>query len=753
MPSPFEDDHERAAYAHTLPGRESSSWEPLATHLAEVEQAAMKFGCAFDAGEWAAVLGRCHDLGKGSREFQNYLHLSSSHESVDAGAEMGKAGRVNHSTFGARYVAQAAGLKGQMLAYCIAGHHGGLPDESSSDDATYRSTLRSRLDEANSIPSVFYPVPLLPALKLPWGPPPLKEMPFALAFFTRMLFSCLIDGDRTCTEAFCSPEQAEMRRQSRPSVEELSVQLDIHLASVRKSADPTTVNRWRNLVLEECQSAADLRPGFFSLQVPTGGGKTLSSLAFSLRHAKINALRRVIVAIPFTSIIEQTADVYRRALGPLAARGLVEHHTNLQPRHETRENQLGTENWDAPLIVTTNVQLLESLFAASTTPCRKLHRLAKSVIILDEAQKLPVELLGPTLMALRELVAHYGCSIVLCTATQPALERCDEFPLGIEGVRHIIGNPKELFRALRRAQVHFIEGKLSDDKLATHLAKEERVLTIVNTRPHAARLFHKLRELVDLQSCFHLSTLMCGAHRRQVLKTIVERVKTSPCRVISTQLIEAGVDLDFPVVYRAEAGFDAIAQAAGRCNREGLLPGLGTTYVFEAEQLPPPGFLRDTAQVAREFRSKFPDPLDPAAIEAYFRHYYWRSSDLLDKYSILDRTTIDHQRGRTHFQFREIESKYKIILDTQVPILIPFDRDSQEYLDALLKDAVPFISQRLLQPYLVSVPERTCHSLVDRGTVKMHDSGLGLLLRQDAYDQLQGLKLDRMGLDERAWGA
>jgi CRISPR-associated endonuclease/helicase Cas3 len=745
---------ESTVYAHTRANFSPADWERLQTHLDEVEALAKAFGKAFNAAEWAATLGSCHDLGKGSIDFQNYLHISSQAEAQEAGIENGSPRKVDHSSFGARFVAEKVGtLKGQLLAYCIVGHHGGLPDASSSDDATQSGTLKARLDERRAIPAVFFPLPELPNLVFPWKLADREGAPFALAFFTRMLFSCLVDADRTCTEAFCNPEQAQQRGLDRPSIEQMGEHLETYLAEIQSAAEPTQVNLQRKLVLEQCRLAATLEPGFFSLQVPTGGGKTLSSLAFALSHARSKSLRRVVVVIPFTSIIEQTADVYRRALGATADRGLIEHHTNLQPRYDTRDNQLATENWDAPLIVTTNVQLLESLFAAATTPCRKLHRLAGSVIILDEAQMLPVELMAPTLQALRELVTHYGCSIVLCTATQPALEVREGFPLGIENVRPIIHNPVPLFEALRRVEVRRLEKKLSDEDLALRLAAEERVLAIVNTRSHAARLFARVRELTHNGRCFHLSTLMCGAHRRNVLKRIREQIEAGPCRVISTQLIEAGVDLDFPVVYRAEAGFDAIAQAAGRCNREGRLPDLGTTYVFEAEQPPPPGFLADTAQVARECFCHHKDPLLPEAIDAYFRHYYWKSSDLLDRHRILERTSIDQQRAQTHFQFREIEVHYKIIRDTQLPILVPFSPEAKTYLYTLLGGHVAFISQRLLQPFLVSVPERTFHSLVESGAVQNHDSGLGLLLRDDAYDEACGLHLEALGLDPRAWSA
>jgi hypothetical protein len=390
---------------------------------------------------------------------------------------------------------------GQILAFCIAGHHTGLPDETSSDDATQRSTLRHKLDPVKYlIPCVSGPKIELPPLTLPLKPTVggREDAPFQLAFFTRMLFSCLIDADRTRTEEFCDPvasaERSRLAERSRPSLASLKEQLDASLRNMQRDATPTDVNRQRTIVLECCRQAADMQPGFFSLNVPTGGRKTLSSLAFALQHALKYKLRRVVVAIPFTSIIEQTADVYRAALGPFAASGLVEHHTNLQPVRDTRSNQLGAENWDAPLIVTTNVQLLESLFAYRTTPCRKLHNLARSVIVLDEAQTIPVELLKPALAALRELALNYGCSIVICTATQPALERRTDFEIGLEAVRPIIPDAVPLFHALKRVGVRPV-GKLTDDELASRLAHEKSVRAQVVGARDLHLIYHRQHRL------------------------------------------------------------------------------------------------------------------------------------------------------------------------------------------------------------------------------------------------------------------
>ena len=747
-------------YAHTLANLPPTDWETVAAHLDKVAHTASAFAEAFRARHWGEVLGRCHDLGKLSEEFQLYIRNSGA-ASIDAGAEIEDAGkRVDHSTFGARFAAEAVGkLPGQILAFCIAGHHTGLPDEASSDDATQRCTLRYKLDPAKySIPAVAAPDADLPTLTLPFKPAAAGrvEVPFQLAFFTRMLFSCLVDADRTRTEEFCNPELSLERSSlgvghGRPSLATLKDELDASLREKQKKAQPTEVNRQRAIVLEHSREASRLEPGFFSLNVPTGGGKTLSSLAFALDHALTYDLRRVVMAIPFTSIIEQTADVYRSALGPLAEAGLVEHHTNLQPKHDTRSNQFGAENWDAPLVVTTNVQLFESLFAYRTTPCRKLHNLARSVIVLDEAQTIPIELLRPALAALRELVLNYGCSIVLCTATQPALEHRADFDLGLKDVRPIIPDVVPLFQALRRVEVRTL-GKVPSGDLALLLAKEQAALCIVNTRKHASRLYDQVVEVSEAGDCFHLSTWMCGEHRRAVLKAIRERLLArQPCRVVSTQLVEAGVDLDFPVVYRAEAGFDAIAQAAGRCNREGLLE-LGLTHVFEAEEKPPAGLLRAAADAGRELLPHYPDPLAPEAIEAYFRLLYWTQKSNWDKHKVMEKMTFDRARGRALLQFREVASAFRMIRDDQLPILVPYDARAVILQDKLMGGSVKFLPQRELQPYLVSVREEAMQQMKNRGFVMEHESGVWLLHNSSLYGDKKGLDPASSRLDETLWG-
>lgn len=750
-------------FAHTVEGT-SEGWETIPDHLEAVGKLARLYAEAFKAGPWGQLLGDWHDLGKYSQEFQDYLSKSGD---PNAGEEQDeKSKRVDHSTFGARHAKSLLpNESGHVLAYCIAGHHAGLPD---AGPISLASSLTNRLDDSRRrIPDVVFPPEIVttpvPSLSLPFSKGvPIDDIGFTLAFFTRMLFSCLIDADRTATEAFCDRAQSEERNRPKPKLEELRSALNTYLADLSGKAPTTHVNTIRSRVLADCIAAAEQPPGFFSLNVPTGGGKTLASLAFALQHAeKHPQFRRVVVGIPFTSIIEQTADVYRRALGDdlVNAGALVEHHSSPNPRTESRTNKLATENWDAPLVVTTNVQLFETLFASRTTPSRKLHRLANSVIILDEAQTLPVDLLQPTLGALRELVARYGCSVVLCTATQPALEKREpDFQIGLTGVREIVKDVDSLHTALKRVDVTRI-GKLDDDELATRLSHERQVLCIVNTKAHAADVYTKLvTKRGKVVGCYHLSTFMCAEHRRHVLAEIRERLKAKKsCRVVSTQLIEAGVDVDFPCVYRAPAGFDAIAQAAGRCNREGKLTDAagnsikGRVFVFDTDRAIPRGLLLSAAQAASELIELHPDPLQPSAVQAYFNQLYWSRKHTWDQHEVMANFALDPSnkahRQLVPFQFRTASQSYRLIREEQTPVLVPYGDEAKSMIQLLkMTDFVDYQFLRTAQKYTVAVREDLLRKLADNQSIVPHESGLWYLGNEDAYSEQVGLLPNIAGL-------
>jgi CRISPR-associated endonuclease/helicase Cas3 len=496
-------------------------------------------------------------------------------------------------------------------------------------------------------------------------------------------------------------------------------------------APATKVNTQRKDIFERCMEAADWAPGLFSLTVPTGGGKTLSSLAFALKHVVKRGLKRVIYVIPYTSIIEQNAAVFRQVLGE---KSVIEHHSNFEPREEDRRSRLAAENWDAPLIVTTNVQFFESLFGNRSSRCRKLHNIARSVVILDEAQMLPVPLLKPCLEALRELSSSYGTTVVLCTATQPALSKSAQFREGLEGVREIMPDPATLYRTFKRIDMSFLS-TLTNDQLSKKLLEHEQVLCICNTRRHSREVFELSRHE---QGAFHLSALMCPAHRTKKLQEVHYALREKrPCRVISTQLIEAGVDIDFPVVFRSISGIDSIAQAAGRCNREGLLSENGKVYVFAPDAGLPPGYFRQTAETSEEVMRHHNDPLALEAVEEYFRTLYWLKGDKLDEFQILSALSEGVKTG--DYPFHWVDEKFKIIRDGSESIIIPWNEEADKVVKELRYSDYPAAAVRKAQRFTVQVPPRVLYDLLSGGAVeRLHDQ-YNVLTNRDIYREDLGL--------------
>ncbi len=737
----------QSSYAHSLEGRPLTHWEPLEVHLREVALLAARFAAGFEAQPWGELVGRWHDLGKYSAAFQAFLREANGFE---AHLEEYR-GRVDHSSAGAQHAVQTVNLWGRLLAYVIAGHHAGLADASGSS-----ASLAARLDKPVEPYSAAPPDVL--AAGEPLAPPPLtmdhgdsRRAAFQVSLFTRMLFSCLVDADFLATEAFMNRDKSADRPTGEVPLQSMLDTLDSYLHDLSNRTPESDVNRRRGEVLAACRSASERSPGLFSLTVPTGGGKTLASLAFALRHATTHGLSRVIYAVPFTSIIEQTASVFRGVLGPLGEGVVLEHHSNVDPEaeHETARSRLAAENWDAPLVVTTNVQLFESLFAARTSRCRKLHNLVGSVILLDEAQTLPVELLKPCLAALRELVTDYRCSVVLCTATQPALTRRDNFPIGLEDVREIVPEPRRLYEQMKRVSVHQL-GTISDAELVERLSAESSFLCIVNTKAHASAVYQLLRDQTDAgDDLFHLSTLMCGQHRERVITEIRQRLQDErPCRVVSTQLIEAGVDVDFPVVFRAMTGLDSIAQAAGRCNREGRRPS-GDVFVFEPTDVRLRGYLDQIASTGREVIPDYDDLLDPAAIERYFELHYRKQQDEhgWDKPDVMGCFPKPVQEFA--FNFRTAAERFRMIEDASRSIFVPYGDAGPRLIDQLYDNGPDRWLLRRLQRYTVNVFERVYVELVCAGDIDvLSDGGYAVLTNPDAYDNSLGLRVDRPGFME-----
>ena len=709
--------------------------QKLVDHLMETSALAGEFAAAFQSEEWGSLAGLWHDLGKFLLEFMRKLR--------------GEALRVEHSGAGAGLAMEKIPGIGEPLAFAIAGHHAGLANLIASD-SNQPSPLRRRIDSNRAVlekirssipPSILdRPTPRLPDF-LQASPgmsrPAKKTLRLSREFWIRFLFSALVDADRLNSEAFSSPEAADKRGAHEP-LSDLRKRLDDHIDEFVARLTPDVrrhpVNLARARVLEACRRSAVDAPGFFTLTVPTGGGKTLSALSFALNHAVRHGLRRVIVVIPYTSIIEQNAAVYRAALG---AENVIEHHSNLDPEHlknlmdehVAERHELAAENWDAPVIVTTTVQFFESLFSNRPSRCRKLHNIARSVIILDEVQALPARYLVSILDALGELVRHYDCSVVLSTATPPALAKRDSLQQGIENPRHIISEPQTLAGDLERVRYEWPDPEAAAvpwEDLARELSFHQRVMAVVHRREDARTLARLLETLLPEETVLHLSARMCPRHRSDTLKKIKEHLdRDRPCRLVSTQLVEAGVDLDFPVVYRALAGLDSIVQAAGRCNREGRLSERGRVVIFIAPTPPPAGILENAMNEVRGMLREpgpRPDPNDPELFETYFRRLYMGQA--------LDGANI--QALRMDFSFATTADRFNLIEDKHSrTVIAPYSSDVDALLTRLKDQGPSKHIFRRLQPYTVQIPAHHYQGMLAQGA--LDEAAPGVMTIHPAY--------------------
>lgn len=750
-------------FAHSLPGRPLSAWEPLDKHLRDVGSGAAERAERFGWAEAARVAGRLHDIGKMSAQFQAYIQ--------------GQATRGgDHATAGAREATKAyRGALGPLLALIVAGHHGGLadPDEIERRLASELADYGGWEAHAGPLPGLaaLRPTRVAPAPDYPW-----MDEKFSRSFLARMLFSCLVDADFVATETFVN--QAPLLRGGPTDLAALRDRLRAHMQALRAGARPTALNELRAEILDHAVAKAGEQPGFFTLTVPTGGGKTLASLLFALEHAVLQGKRRVVVVIPFTAIIEQTAETCREALG---ADAVLEHHASFDWEQAARAREDGgdeqdglgrlrraAENWDAPVVVTTAVQFFESLYANRTSRCRKLHNLADSVIVLDEAQTVPPRVLLPCLAALDELQRGYGASVVLCTATQPAWRHQDgalievkkaggervNLGLHICEERELAPRPQDLYETLRRVRVEVLQEPVDDTTLADAFAQAPQMLCIVNSRAHARAVFERISRL---EGAAHLTTLMCPAHRRAVLRDIRQRLHDRlPVRLVATSLIEAGVDISFPEVWRASAGLDSVAQAAGRCNREGeLLPALGRVVVFTPAEARAPHALRDFQQAAASVLRDSPDPLGLDAVAQYFRLLYGQiGAGALDTTRIAGFTGVLPAIRETEgfrFPFRSIAEAFHMIEDAMPPVLVPWsegdgDNQAREALDALAagRGSTRDLLRRL-QPYAVSIPNLPRADLLRKGALVPARTEFGdkVLRLEDAalYREATGLDL------------
>lgn len=718
----------------------------LEEHLVEVAKLSQQFASTFNGGDWAYLSGLWHDLGKYRPRFQHYIRKVSGFE--ENAHITDDAGKAPHSTAGAIHACNLFGMEGRVLAYLIAGHHAGLYDwDSENSNLSYRLGQSDGLSEYEEAKAEH---PSAEILAIDAIKPDLRQIPGGkngFALWVRMLFSCLIDADRLDTEAYMDEGRAQ-ERQNWSNIQTLHQQFTSFIDEKTNKAEPSKVNKIRLSVLNDCKTKALASPGLFSLTVPTGGGKTLSSLAFAITHARHHDKRRIIYVIPYTSIIEQTVDIFRSIFGD----AVVEHHSNAETdsNKDNAKSHLACENWDAPIIVTTNVQFFESLFAAKTSRCRKLHNIVNSVVVLDEAQLLPPEFLQPILDVLNLLTEHYGVTVVLSTATQPAFSTKNYFDAqnnirGLNNVREIISDPDYLYEALNRVDVElpkdWNQGK-SFDELSQEIAQHQSVLAIVSRRKDARELWERMPP-----ETLHLSALMCGQHRSNVIQQIKEQLRNGiATRVISTQLVEAGVDVDFPVVYRAIAGLDSIAQAAGRCNREGKLDK-GKVIVFVAPQPSPVGLLRKAEDACRSILyDQSEHPLARSRFASYFEKLYYACD--LDANRINKLLEVD---GKTlAVNFRTAAEKFKLIADenTAAVIVRYYDKtdqnecessDIEKWINTLKRDGPDRWIMRKLQRYTVSISKKDAERLFAQGDIEELFPGL--------YGQVSDLLYhDQLGL-------
>lgn len=721
----------------------------LIDHLQSVARLAQRFASKWNAGSYGEVAGLLHDLGKFAPDFQQYIRSAANPDDrrdahIEAEGQLGSAkrGRVDHSSAGALKARESYGPLGELLAFVIAGHHAGLANQPDLLSRLERKIARLPDALAGSPPQELLNERTLSA------PFPSRASSAAEAdsikrrfeMWIRMLFSALCDADFLDTEYFFDQDKTRLRVEARQaSLNDLLGRLTAHIDGLEATAPQTEVNAVRKAIRKAAIQSSSSAPGVFTLTVPTGGGKTLAAMEFALRHSIEHGLDRVVVAIPYTSIIEQNAAVYREAFGTKEV--VLEHHASFDPERETARSRLASQNWDAPVVVTTTVQLFESMFARRTSRCRKLHNLARSVIVLDEAQTMPPRLLKPTLEMLDALVKDYGASIVISTATQPALGRASLGGFGFDVMTEIVPPEIRAFERLRRVDVQWPTTfqPASYSSLADEIALHPDVLVVTHLRRDARKLTELLDEQLRNTETTHLSALMCPEHRAFVLREIKEKkAKGQHVRVVSTQLVEAGVDLDFPIVYRALAGLDSLAQAAGRCNREGRL-GKGILRVFVPDTSPPVGVPRAGRAIAEGMLRANPS-LDLFAVEPH-RTYFERL------YSVADTDAKDVQSSRSKLLFEDTSRLYKLIEDEwSQSVVVNYGR-SQLLLDELRRRGPSRSLLQRLGLFSVNAPKRSVAEWLRAGSAVIDDESGVISFAPHVlhYDDRFGLVADQRG--------
>lgn len=697
-------------YAHI---REDGTEQSVEEHLTGTGRRSGSFAADFGEEARGRLIGDAHDIGKRSQAFQKRLNGGP---------------KVDHATAGAL---ECAKIGEEMIACCVMGHHGGLPDYGNPRmDYPGAPTFVGRLKKGmnGGIPPYCWER----KLQKPGDRPQISDY-YTLSMWIRMLYSCLVDADFLDTEAFMSGSNA-----GRSGYDPLPVLLERLSEYISPWRTPTTeLNRNRCAILEQCLEKASGPRGIYTLTVPTGGGKTVSSLAFGLKHAVKNGMKRVIYVVPYTSIIEQNAAVFREILGE---NNVVEHHSGvcLDEDDETnrlnRFQRLAAENWDAPVIVTTAVQFFESFYSNRPSQCRKLHNVANSVVIFDEAQMLPTCHLLPCVGVMANLAARFRSTIVLCTATQPVLADLFRKFYPNQQIQEICPEIGDSFQKFRRV-TYRDGGKLSNSALAEALSRENQVLCIVNTRKAAQEVFN----LLPQEGRFHLSTLLYPQHRKEVLDTVRKRLKDDlPCRVVSTSLIEAGVDVDFPAVYRQIAGLDSIAQAAGRCNREGKRTAQESIVTFFRGESPTPILQKVNIQAAQEALQGDRDPGDPKTMERYFTALRSLIGDNIDKNNVIK--IMNEGLSGCMLPFETLAKSFHLIDRTTCTVYIPMG-DGADACQPLVEGRAGRADYRRAGQYGVSVYQQHYEALYRASAISLLTEDSAVLTDMSRYDPEMGLSL------------
>ncbi len=731
----------------------------LDDHLRCVGELAEKFisEANLELAEQARWAGLLHDLGKYRDEFQDYMKSEGKIESSKEN---------HHAVYGAALAFEkATQTRNQAwipLAFAILAHHGKLHNKSElktrfveyETDKHLPSLVEKFEKELGNIPDQLSGNGFL-------------NSPLRIEFATRMIFSALIDADRLDTAFHANNwKPTETLKLTKELAIELFEKLEKSRQEKSDNAKQNGVDEKllniRNKIFADCIQKATHKPGFFSLTVPTGGAKTFASMAFALKHAEIHGKRRVIVVIPYLSIIEQNAKEYRKVFGDEV---VVENHSAVEAKENPDDNKdddnpltLITENWDAPIIVTTSVQFIESLFANKNSRCRKLHNIANSVVIFDEIQTLPVKLLEPLFSVWRELVENYGVTFVFSTATQPAFKKNNfNFTKGLTDgeLVPITENTDEIYKTLNRVNYEFknFQTPKTWTEISAEMLVEQQILCVLNTRRHAFELwdeiYGKLAEH-EKHGLYHLSSSMCAEHRLEFIETIKERLKNGEtCRVVSTQLVEAGVDLDFPVLFRAIAPLDSIVQAAGRCNREGKLEK-GRVVVFTpADNKIPPGVYKLATDETCLLLPNYGEE-DLAVNHEIFANYFGR---IYSKVALGD----EIQKNREQLNFKEVAKDAKVIDNAGIGVIVPYKKGIEIVKKIRAKNfrAEKLIfgrdDLRLLQRFMVNLHQRDFDYLLNHGQLQPLVEGKNLdlmVVNEGSYHEKLGVLTDNQPTNE-----